>query len=130
MDTFTVYDPRNGFFGIENGVTAYVGDDKQSAALFTTESAKRLLVDIDDPRLVLTSYTPDDLKSLPYDLLNTDDMLRQADMARDVETKNMQQMTANAFALVDDRLNDLKEEDAIDPVLNMDDLGPESILSR
>ena len=129
MDTFTVYDSWTGFFGIENGITTYVGDDKQRAALFTKESAKRLLVDINDPKVVLTSYTPDDLKSLPYDLLDTDNMLRQADMARDIETKNVQQMTANAFALVDERLNDLKE-DAIDPVLNIDDLGPESTLSH
>lgn len=127
MDNFTVYDPRNGFFGIENGVTTYVGDDQQRAALFTTESAKRLLVDINEPRLVLTSYTLDDLKSLPYDLLDTDNRLCQADMARDIETKNVQQMTANAFALVDERLDDLKE-DPVDPVLNMNDLEPESTL--
>lgn len=129
MDKFTVYDPRNGFFGIEDGVTTYVGDDQQRAALFTTESAKRLLVDINEPRLVLTSYTLDDLKSLPYDLLDTDNMLCQADMARNIETKNVQQMTANAFALVDEHLDDLKE-DTVDPVLNMNDLEPELTLSH
>lgn len=120
---FTVYHTRYGYYGIDNNVPVYKENNLSEAALFSDESSKELLVDIYDPQVIITPMTSGQIKTLPFKLFDTDEMLKTQHMESDRQTLNAKIMTANTLHHVEDLIDNLNKFDEQDASLKLDDLN-------
>ena len=119
---FTVYHTRYGYYGIDNDVPVYKENDLSEAALFSNESSKELLVDIYDPQVIITTMTTDQIEALPFELFDTDEMLKNQHMEKDKQAQNAKIMTANTFHQIEDVIDNLNKLDDQEVILQLDDL--------
>lgn len=109
---FTVYHSRYGYIGMEDE-PCYTDNDLQNAALFTRESAMRLLVDINDPRMVVTEMTDEQISKLPFTLKDTQKLLDIDDKMKIINDRETQTMTANAMEQAENAIDTLNKTDNI-----------------
>ena len=119
---FTVYHTRYGYYGIDNNVPVYKENDLSEAALFSNESSKELLVDIYDPQVIITPMTSGQIKTLPFKLFDTDEMLKTQHMESDRQAQNAKMMTANTFHQIEDVIDNLNKLDDQEVILQLEDL--------
>ena len=119
---FTVYHTRYGYYGIDNNVPVYKENDLSEAALFSDESSKELLVDIYDPQIIITPMTSGQIKTLPFKLFDTDEMLKTQHMESDRQALNAKIMTANTFHQIEDVIDNLNKLDDQEVILQLEDL--------
>lgn len=119
---FTVYHTRYGYYGIDNNVPVYKENDLSEAALFSNESSKELLVDIYDPQVIITTMTTGQIEALPFELFDTDEMLKNQHAEKDKQTQNAKIMTANTFHQIEDVIDNLNKLDVQEVILQLDDL--------
>lgn len=119
---FIVYHTHYGYYGIDNGVPVYKENDLSEAALFSNESAKELLVDIYDPQVIITTMTNDQIEALPFELFDTDEMLKTQHMEKDKQAQNAKIMTANTFHQLEDVIDNLNKIDNQEVNLQLDGL--------
>lgn len=119
---FTVYHTRYGYYGIDNNVPVYKENDLSEAALFSDESSKELLVDIYDPQVIITPMTSGQIKTLPFKLFDTDEMLKTQHMESDRQALNAKIMTANTFHQIEDVIDNLNKLDDQEVILQLEDL--------
>ena len=84
---FIAYHKRFGYLGMTGEDIEYKGDDKEAAALFSKESAMKLMVDVTDPRISIENLTNEDIFKLPYQLIDTDDIMKQKELDDATEGK-------------------------------------------
>lgn len=119
---FTVYHTRYGYYGIDNNVPVYKENDLSEAALFSTESSKELLVDIYDPQVIITTMTTGQIEALPFELFDTDEMLKNQHMENKKQAQNAKIMTANTFHQLEDVIDNLNKLDDQDVILQLEGL--------
>lgn len=119
---FTVYHTRYGYYGIDNNVPVYKENDLSEAALFSNESSKELLVDIYDPQVIITTMTTGQIEALPFELFDTDEMLKNQHAEKDKQAQNAKIMTANTFHQIEDVIDNLNKLDVQEVILQLDDL--------
>lgn len=119
---FTVYHTRYGYYGIDNDVPVYKENDLSEAALFSNESSKELLVDIYDPQVIITTMTTGQIEALPFELFDTDEMIKNQHMENDRQAQNAKIMTANTFHHVEDVIDNLNKLDDQEVILQLEDL--------
>lgn len=119
---FTVYHTRYGYYGIDNDVPVYKENDLSEAALFSNESSKELLVDIYDPQVIITTMTTGQIEALPFELFDTDEMLKNQHMENDRQAQNAKMMTANTFHQIEDVIDNLNKLDDQEVILQLEDL--------
>lgn len=104
---FVVYHSHYGFVGLDGNDPEYTDNHMKNAALFTEESAMRLLVDTDDPRMIIIPLSESQIAQLPFTLLDTQALLDKQDTEFDLNTKESQEMTANAMKLMSNKIDTL-----------------------
>ena len=119
---FTVYHTRYGYYGIDNNVPVYKENDLSEAALFSDESSKELLVDIYDPQVIITTMTTGQIEALPFELFDTDEMIKNQHMENDRQAQNAKMMTANTFHQIEDVIDNLNKLDDQEVILQLEDL--------
>ena len=119
---FTVYHTRYGYYGIDNNVPVYKENDLSEAALFSNESSKELLVDIYDPQVIITTMTTGQIEALPFELFDTDEMIKNQHMENDRQAQNAKMMTANTFHQIEDVIDNLNKLDDQEVILQLEDL--------
>ena len=119
---FTVYHTRYGYYGIDNDVPVYKENDLSEAALFSNESSKELLVDIYDPQVIITTMTTGQIEALPFELFDTDEMIKNQHMENDRQAQNAKMMTANTFHQIEDVIDNLNKLDDQEVILQLEDL--------
>ena len=122
---YIIYHARYGYIGMGTD-PEYKDVDISEAALFTEESAKRLLVDMKDPNMVITPMTDDAISKLPFTLVDTQDMLDMEDNKKEATHDEYQQMTANAMSIMSDEIDNLNDEITLD----LSELNHENALSH
>lgn len=109
---FTVQHKRYGYFGMSDTVT--YEDEPEKAALFTKDSAEKLLVDIYDPRVIITEYTDEEIAQLPYTLVDTEEILKERSVAHNRELLEQHENAVEAFTEFADVIDDLNEVSELD----------------
>ena len=92
------------------------------AALFSNESSKELLVDIYDPQVIITTMTTGQIEALPFELFDTDEMIKNQHMENDRQAQNAKMMTANTFHQIEDVIDNLNKLDDQEVILQLEDL--------
>lgn len=107
MKKFIAYHCHYGFVGLDDNEPTYENNDMHNAVIFTEESAKRLLVDIGDPRIMTIPLTEKQIAQMPFQLLDSQAMLDKSDEQFEHDSLSARQMTANAMKLVSDDIDNL-----------------------